>query len=183
MFDNKIISGVLEREGGYVNNPADPGGKTCWGITERVARNSGYNGDMASLTKEEAYSILFNLYWIRPGFDKIDKLSAALAQELCDTATNMGAGVAVKWLQRWLNVFNQGGKAYPDIAVDGVTGPGTLNALTLFLTERGKQGEHVLLAALNCSQGNRYLELAESKTTNEVFVYGWLKERVFIASA
>ncbi|VED93728.1 Predicted Peptidoglycan domain [Klebsiella pneumoniae] len=43
---------------------------------------------------------------------------------------------------------------------------------------RGKEGEQVLLRALNCSQGARYLELAEGREANEDFLYGWVKERV-----
>ncbi|MDQ4651164.1 putative peptidoglycan-binding domain-containing protein, partial [Klebsiella pneumoniae] len=42
----------------------------------------------------------------------------------------------------------------------------------------GKEGEQVLLRALNCSQGARYLELAEGREANEDFLYGWVKERV-----
>ena len=41
-----------------------------------------------------------------------------------------------------------------------------------------KEGEQVLLRALNCSQGARYLELAEGREANEDFLYGWVKERV-----
>ncbi|MBW5870648.1 hypothetical protein H0I69_23225, partial [Yersinia enterocolitica] len=55
-----------------------------------------------------------------------------------------------------------------------------LNALKAFLRHRGKEGEHVLLKGLNCTQGERYLELAESREANESFVYGWVKERVTI---
>ncbi len=46
------------------------------------------------------------------------------------------------------------------------------------LSARGKEGEQVLLRALNCSQGARYLELAEGREANEDFLYGWVKERV-----
>ncbi|WP_319800296.1 putative peptidoglycan-binding domain-containing protein, partial [Enterobacter hormaechei] len=44
--------------------------------------------------------------------------------------------------------------------------------------KRGGEGEIVLLRALNCSQGQRYLELAEQRPANESFVYGWMRERV-----
>ena len=45
------------------------------------------------------------------------------------------------------------------------------------LPRRGDEGEIVLLRALNCSQGQRYLELAEQRPANESFVYGWMRER------
>ncbi|WP_275673085.1 putative peptidoglycan-binding domain-containing protein, partial [Escherichia coli] len=43
-----------------------------------------------------------------------------------------------------------------------------------------QDGERVMLTALNCTQGDRYLELAEKREANESFVYGWLKERVAV---
>jgi lysozyme family protein len=90
----------------------------------------------------------------------------------------MGPSVQTKWFQRWLNVFNQQGKLYPDLSADGQIGPRTISALESFLTIRGSEGEQVLLKSLNCSQGQRYLELAELRPANESFVYGWMKERV-----
>lgn len=90
----------------------------------------------------------------------------------------MGPSVPAKWLQRWLNVFNQQGTLYPDLIADGNIGPRTIVALKALLAARGKEGESVLLKALNCSQGARYLELAEQRAANETFVYGWVKGRV-----
>ena len=46
-----LIDGLIEREGGYVNHPADKGGPTCFGITEAVARAHGYAGAMRSLPR------------------------------------------------------------------------------------------------------------------------------------
>ncbi|EHG5664623.1 hypothetical protein J5K42_005041, partial [Salmonella enterica subsp. enterica serovar Kasenyi] len=63
---------------------------------------------------------------------------------------------------------------------DGRIGPRTLNALRVYLEKRGKDGERVLLVALNCTQGERYLELAEKREADESFVYGWMKERVVV---
>ncbi|HII2275851.1 TPA: putative peptidoglycan-binding domain-containing protein, partial [Escherichia coli] len=61
---------------------------------------------------------------------------------------------------------------------DGCIGPRTINALRVFLEKRGKDGELVMLTALNCTQGERYLALAEKREANESFVYGWMKARV-----
>jgi len=174
------IDAVLEKEGAYVNHPDDPGGATHWGITEKTARDYGYTGDMQDFTRDQAYTLLEKNYWFQPGFDKINALSPSLALELCDTGTNMGPSVGIKWLQRWLNVYNHQGTDYGDISVDGKIGPATLTALTAFLKLRGNEGEAVLLTSLNCSQGQRYLDLAESKASNESFIYGWMKERVHI---
>ncbi|HGV2852360.1 TPA: putative peptidoglycan-binding domain-containing protein, partial [Escherichia coli] len=112
--------------------------------------------------------------------DQVATLSPDIAAELCDTGVNMGPTVASRMLQRWLNVFNQQGRLYPDMDTDGRIGPRTINALRAYLQKRGKDGELVLVKALNCTQGDRYLELAEKREANESFVYGWMKERVAV---
>ena len=43
---DRLIDALIEREGGYVDHPADKGGPTCFGITEAVARAHGYRGAM-----------------------------------------------------------------------------------------------------------------------------------------
>lgn len=129
-------------------------------------------------TRAQALEILEADYWYGPRFDQIAKLSPDIAAELCDSGVNMGPSVATRMLQRWLNAFNQGGKLYPDMDTDGRTGPRTINALRAYLEKRGRDGEMVMLTALNCTQGERYLELAEKREANESFVYGWIKERV-----
>ncbi|MBA8325920.1 glycoside hydrolase family 108 protein [Citrobacter freundii] len=178
MTKDDIFTAILTKEGGYVNHPNDKGGPTNWGITEATARSHGYTRDMRDLTRQEALEILEADYWYGPRFDLIAAVSPSIAAELCDTGVNMGPSVQAKWLQRWLNAFNNQQLFYPDIIADGHIGPRTVSALKSFLANRGSEGENVLLRALNCSQGQRYLELAEQRLTNESFVYGWLRERV-----
>ena len=175
---DEIFDEILGKEGGYVSHPDDTGGATKWGITEKVARAHGYRGDMRDLSRGQALEILEADYWYGPRFDQVANLSPDIAAELCDTGVNMGPSVATKMLQRWLNVFNQKGMLYPDIVTDGGIGPRTINALRSYLKNRGRDGELVLVKALNCTQGERYLALAEKREANESFVYGWLKERV-----
>ncbi|MGG8042112.1 hypothetical protein PGO05_01645 [Klebsiella aerogenes] len=178
MTKDNIFDAILGKEGGYVDHPNDKGGPTNWGITQATARAHGYAGDMRNLTREQALSILEADYWYGPRFDQVATVSSAIAAELCDTGVNMGPSVPVKWLQRWLNAFNNQQKLYPDLVADGQIGPRSISALKSYLAARGKDGEEVMLRALNCSQGQRYLELAEGRTANESFVYGWVKERV-----
>lgn len=178
MTKDQIFESILGKEGGYVDHPDDKGGPTRWGITQAVARAHGYAGSMKELPRETALAILTADYWTGPRFDQVSALSSAIAAELCDTGVNMGPTVQTKWFQRWLNVFNQQGKLYPDLIADGQIGPRTISALKAFLAARGKEGEQVMLKSLNCSQGQRYLELAEQRPANESFVYGWMKERV-----
>ena len=174
-----LVDDVLEREGGYVNHPADKGGPTCFGITEAVARAHGYSGAMRDLPKDEAAAIYQRLYWLRPRFDEVGWRAPRVAAELFDTGVNMGPAVAATFLQRALTALNRNGEDYPDLVPDGRIGERTLCALDTFLTKRGAaSGETVLLRALEALQGERYLRLAERRPANEAFLYGWLANRI-----
>ena len=175
---DQLVDDLVEREGGYVNHPADRGGPTCFGITEAVARAHGYRGAMRSLPREEAAAIYKRLYWLRPGFDAVAQRTPRLAAELFDSGVNMGPAVAATFLQRALTALNRNGKDYHDLVPDGRVGRVTLAALDAFLTARGPQGETVLLRALEALQGERYLRLAERRPANEAFLYGWLANRI-----
>lgn len=181
LFD-QLIGPLLLVEGGYTNNPADKGGETNFGVTIAVARENGYAGPMAAMTRDQAAAIYRAKYWAKPGLYLIAPLSAKIAAELFDTGVNMGTGTAGIFLQRALNALNNQGKDYPDIVVDGGIGPGTAAALKALLAKRGPAGESVILKALNCLQGARYIELAESRAANEVFEFGWLANRVSSAA-
>lgn len=175
----ELISELIEREGGFVDHPADRGGPTRWGITEAVARAHGYRGDMSDFPREEAEAIYRRLYWLRPRFHQVAQRAPRIAGELFDTGANMGPGVATTFLQRALTALNRNGKDYPDLVPDGRIGPLTLAALDAFLSVRGSTGgETVLLRALEALQGERYLRLAEKRPANEAFLYGWLANRI-----
>lgn len=178
MTADDIIDEIIAREGGYVNDPDDAGGATRYGITEKVARAHGYKGDMKSLSRDTAVSIYKSDYWTGPRFDQIGAVNMEVAVELMDTGVNMGPAAATKFLQRCLNVFNQQGRAYPDMSVDGMIGPRTVAAFRSFVAARGKEGVNVMLKSLNSLQGARYIELAEQRPANESFVYGWMANRV-----
>jgi hypothetical protein len=66
-----LMDGVLGREGGYANNPADRGGETMWGVTIARARASGYTGAMRAMSREQAVEIYRLYYWQQPGFDRM----------------------------------------------------------------------------------------------------------------
>ena len=176
---DRLIDALIEREGGYVDHPADRGGATCFGITEAVARAHGYAGAMRDLPREDAGAIYRRLYWLRPRFDEVASRSGRLGEELFDTGVNMGPAVAVTFLQRALTALNRNGRDFADLVPDGRIGDVTLAALDAFFAVRGRaSGETVLLRALEALQGERYLRLAERRPANEAFLYGWLANRI-----
>ena len=178
MTIDELIEEVIAREGGYSNHPADRGGPTRWGITQAVARQHGFTGDMRVFPRDEAAAIYRRLYWLHPRFAEVAKRAPTLAAELFDTGINMGPAVAARFLQRALNALNRNEKDYPDMTVDGAVGPVTLAALDAFLGHRGASGETVLIKAVEALQGERYLALAERRPANEAFLYGWLANRI-----
>lgn len=175
---DQIIESLIEREGAYVDHPNDKGGPTMYGITEQVARLHHYDGQMRHMPRSLAVAIYKDQYWSAPNFDRVAMLSQPIAEELLDTGVNMGIQTAGKFLQRALNALNNQGTHYSDLTVDGLVGNGTLGALKNYLDRRQGEGEAVLLKALNCLQGSRYIELAEHRERNESFVFGWLAHRV-----
>lgn len=171
----RAVAHTLGIEGGYADDPADRGGKTNWGVTEAVARENGYTGDMRALPKARALDIYRRLYWDRIGLDWVAAVSPEVAAEVFDTGVNMGVGVAVGFLQRVLNVLNRGGSDYPDLLIDNMAGPATAAALRAVIRLRGAEGRDVVLRYLDALQGARYVTLAESRAANETFVFGWAK--------
>lgn len=174
----EIIEGVLRREGGYVNDPDDPGGETNYGITVAVARANGWQGPMKDLPIGMARRIYCSRYVLIPRFDDVYKMDSAVGEELIDTGVNMGPATAAAFLQRWLNGFNVGGKLGGDLFVDGRVGKITLDALRAYLAWRRDDGRVALLRGLNGVQGERYLAITEAKPTQRRFLFGWMLNRV-----
>jgi lysozyme family protein len=179
----QIIERILDEEGAtYTDNPADSGGPTKYGVTQAaLATWRGHPvtpDDVKWLLMDEAAKICRNRYFVQPGFDKVYSLSPDIAAKLTDAGYNCGTGTVSKFLQRALNVFNQGGKLYADVVVDGSIGAGTICALNAYLAKRGKEGETVMLRALNDLQGAYYIGLAEAREKDKEFVYGWVLNRV-----
>lgn len=106
---------LLKHEGGYVNSAADPGGATRYGITEAVAREVGYKGDMRELPLDLAKRIYKDKYWDSV---KAEELPPACRYAVFDAAVNSGPGQSIKWLQRSLGMLD-----------DGIIGPKTLAAV------------------------------------------------------
>lgn len=181
MSIDQMIDALIGREGGFSDHPSDPGKRTRWGVTETVARQHGYTGDMRLLPRDFAVNVYRKTYFAAPGFDKVYALSQRVAEEMFDTGVNMGVSIPGPWLQRSLNVLNRQQADYKDIAVDGAIGPATIAALRAYLNKRGTDGEKVLLRLLNSFQGVRYVEICEKREASEDFAHGWALNRLEIA--
>lgn len=92
---------LIGHEGEYVNNPADPGGETKFGISKR----SYPNVDIKNLTREGAKAIYLRDFWNRIN---AGKLADGVAYQLFDFAVNSGIETAVRYFQRALGVADDG---------------------------------------------------------------------------
>ena len=101
----QIFNRLIGHEGGYVNDPRDPGGETNWGITKRTAQANGYQGSMRAMTREQAYKIYYSAFWLRY---QCDKMPEAVAYQFFDAAVNHGLGNASRMLQRAVSVVDDG---------------------------------------------------------------------------
>ncbi|MEZ7524000.1 glycoside hydrolase family 108 protein [Burkholderia vietnamiensis] len=111
-FDD-AFDALIGNEGGYSNDPKDPGGETMWGVTARVARAAGYTGPMRDLPRDTAKAISKRFYWDPL---KLDMFDARVAFQILDA--NYNGGHCVIWMQ---------GSA--GARVDGVLGPATIAAV------------------------------------------------------
>ena len=170
-FDT-AIEGLLAREGGYVNHPADRGGATNFGVTERVARDHGYAGDMRSLPRAKAIAIYKARYWTPLRLDEVSALAPKTAEKIFDIAVNMGPARAARMLQQAINYF-QGG-----VSVDGQIGPATLRALSDFVRRRGDGADRNLVKIVNGLQAARYVGIVEGDASQRAFAYGWADGRL-----
>ncbi len=173
----KIIDTILKSEGGFVDDPMDAGGPTKFGITETVAREFQYDGDMKDLPRALAFEIYASHYWSSVCADDLLLISARITEEVVDAGVNIGPSRASKFFQRVLNILNNNQRLYRDLKVDGRIGIKTVSAFEFCYRAKG---ESVIFLALNCLQGHYYISLAEAHPNNERFVYGWLIRRVLI---
>ena len=169
-----IIGTVFALEGGYSDNPADPGGKTNHGVTEQVARANGHQGDMKALPKGFAEQVYRRDYIERPNFHRVIALSPAVGEELVDAGVNAGPGRAARWFQQSLNHLSRGGVDYPLVAADGQVGAQTLVAYQALERKRGRvKACELVLKLLDAQQGAHYMSL--NKPT---FIVGWADKRL-----
>lgn len=154
VFDAALAE-VLRDEGGYVNDPVDPGGETKYGISKRAYPDL----DIANLTQDQAAAIYRRDWWDRYSFGR---LPAVLAIKVLDMAVNMGAHRAVTLLQRAL-----GDCGHP-IADDGALGPITIACANSL-------DPNTVLVALRVQAQRYYVDLVEADPDDMKFLHGWIK--------
>lgn len=169
-----IVATVFAVEGGYSNNPADPGGETNHGVTVAVARQDGYTGPMRDLPKERAEAIYRKGYVARPGFEPIVAMSPAVGQKVVDAGVNAGTARAARWFQAALNQMSRGGQDYPLVSEDGQIGPQTLAAYRALERKRGRlKACELVLKLMDTQQGAHYMSL-----NKPMFIVGWTEARL-----
>lgn len=124
---NTSINRILGHEGGYVNDPKDPGGETNWGISKR----SYPHLNIKSLTRERAIEIYYVDFYLPI---LMYEQSEAVAYQLLDFAVNSGAGNAVRAYQRALGVAPDG--RFGPISRAAVKKTSECDKLMLILAER-----------------------------------------------
>jgi lysozyme family protein len=116
-FDDAFTA-LMVNEGGYVDNPADPGGATRWGCTERVARAHGYTGAMQDLPQSFAHDVAKAEYWDKYLCDQFD---GRIGFQVFDAAYN--GGHPAQWLQMAAGVTADGQIGAQTIAAVRATDP------------------------------------------------------------
>lgn len=159
-----IAAAIVAREGGFVNDPDDPGGATKYGVTlatlrglrRDVNRDGRVDGaDVKALTREEARRIFIEHYFLRPG---LDRLPEVLHAGTFDMQVNAGAN-AVRILQR---LVTRMGFACAD---DGVVGPKTVAAVAAACQAAPA---HVA-DAYGIARRNYYYALADARPASRKF--------------
>lgn len=175
---------IVTREGGFVDDPDDPGGATNFGVTEHTLRRLGLDvnsdgkvtrDDVRALTLDRAVQIFMSEYFERPG---IGRLPEALHPSVFDMQVNSGSQ-AIGLLQRLLTEFGFG------LAVDRVIGPQTIAAS---FHAMDLAPDH-LPDAYGIERRNFYYRLARDRSASRKYVVrkdggkgGWiLRAEVFIS--
>ncbi len=159
----KAITVVLKNEGGFVNNPSDPGGATNFGISLEFYKTIIPDADIEdirNLTKEMAIEVYQRQFWDKNKLGMI--ADQRIATKVFDFSVNMGAVNAIKCLQRAILATNN-----RKVDQDGIIGQNTLYAAN-------HSPPDCVLAALKSEAAGYYRCLATRKPTMGVFLNGWL---------
>lgn len=173
---------TLGHEGGYSDDPKDPGGETIYGVARK--KNPTWEGwPLLDAFKKDAINFPKNAladssimshvkqlykkqYWDVYLLDQVT--SQDIANELFDTGINLGTGKAASFLVLTLSLLNRGGKDYADVPEDG-----KVDASDVALLNAHKRPQNVL-KTLNGLQFMHYYSITKSKPDFENYFNGWL---------
>ncbi|SDZ30442.1 Predicted Peptidoglycan domain-containing protein [Jannaschia faecimaris] len=159
-----IAEEIVAREGGYVNDPDDPGGATNHGVTIHTMQGLGLDldgdgvvgtGDVRALTRDRAVDIFVEHYFYRV---RIDVLPEPLQATVFDMQVNSGSN-AVRILQRLLRRMGQ------NVAIDGRIGPKTAAAARAAVEEAP---DHIV-DAYGIARRNWYYALADGRPSSRKY--------------
>lgn len=185
MADFKTAHSITAKvEGGYSNDKDDNGGETFAGISRKNFPNwkgwaiidKSEKKDSVLFANSELQQLVLDFYkssfWDVLSLDKLT--DQRVANELYDTAVNMGINRAGVFFQRCLNAVNRNGAIFADLKVDGVIGQKSVDAFNgLSLNDK-----YMVWKLLNCLQGAKYIEICEANPVQEKFMRSWAS-RVF----
>lgn len=173
----QIAEAIVGREGGYVNDPDDPGGATNFGVTIHTMRRLGIDldrdgdvdaRDVRMLTRDRAVGIFIEHYFMWP---RLDELPEALQATVFDMYVNAGSN-AVKILQRLLADFDE------PVTVDGALGPQSLSAINRAFSKAGRY----IVDAYGIARRNYYFRIADRRPASRKYARtraggkgGWIK--------
>lgn len=175
---------TLVAEGGYSNHQADAGGETYCGVARKFHPNwSGWvlideykkqPGFPKNIEKSKLISHIETFYKVNFWDDmRLDEITNQdIAEEIYDTGVNMGPSVSIKLAQEACNLLNRQGKDYPDIEQDGIIGKNTIKTIN------NHPHPTTLFNLLNFLQAERYINICRKNRSQEVFMRGWLNQRV-----
>ncbi len=172
-----ITDEILAREGGYVNDPDDPGGATNHGVTlgtlQRLGLDVNADGqvniqDVRQLSREQAANIFLRHYYYEP---KINLLPDKLQPSVFDMYVNSGSNAA-RILQRLLRQMGY------DLRVDGALGPQTARSAHA----AAQVDVAALVDAYGIARRNYYFDLADRRPASRKYARsrsgdkgGWIK--------
>ncbi len=173
----EIAGEIVAREGGFVDDPDDPGGATKHGVTIHTMRRLGLDldddgdvdrDDVRRITPEHAVDIFMRHYFDDP---RIGALPEVLQASVFDMYVNAGSN-AVRILQRLLRQMGH------DIAVDGIIGPHTLRAAHA----AAKAAPNHIADAYGIARRNYYYRLADRRPATRKYARrrdggkgGWIR--------
>ncbi len=176
------LSELLVHEGGWVNDPDDPGAETYCGISRKYYPDWGgwniidsYKGAMrfpsvlseVGKLKTLVEQFYFQEWWTPLQLGMIQEQESA--NEILEMAVNIGKVNAIRIVQNALNLLNQAGVLYKETLVDGIIGIETIGLINRFTGKR-----RPLVKAINHLQADYYIKKIEQNPKKKKFFYGWL---------